>query len=168
MKTPQYKVKIGIIGCGAIGSRIAKSIQTELKKDCKISGLYDIDHERVIQLAQRLKLNHKVEKSITSLIKHCDCMIEATNAYNTRSIIREALNAGKSVLAMSVGKLLNAQNLFKLARKNRCYMLLPSGAIAGIDAIKAASQVGIKSITLTTRKPPQGFRDNAYFQKKRN
>ena len=65
-------------------------------------------------------------------------MIEAVNAPDTHDIIRQALLSKKNVLAMSVGKLLNAQDLFALAEKNKCTILLPSGAIAGIDAIKAA------------------------------
>ena len=93
-------------------------------------------------------------------------MVEAVSAKNTRTIIRQALEAKRSVLSMSVGKLLNASGLFRLARKNKCHLLLPSGAIAGIDAIKAASLVGIDKMTLTTRKPPTGFTHNPYLIKK--
>ena len=93
-------------------------------------------------------------------------MVEAVNAQNTRGIIRQALKAKKSVLSMSVGKLLNASDLFRLAKQNKCHLLLPSGAIAGIDAIKAASLVGIDTITLTTRKPPAGFEGNSYLIQK--
>jgi aspartate dehydrogenase len=76
------------------------------------------------------------------------------------------LEAKRSVLCKSVGKLLNASDLFQLARKNHCHLLLPSGAIAGLDAIKAASLVGIDEISLTTRKPPTGFTGNPYLAKK--
>ena len=93
-------------------------------------------------------------------------MIEAINAKNTRPMIREALNRKTSVLAMSVGKLLNASDLFRLAKQNQCHLLIPSGAIAGIDAIKAASLVGIDTLTLTTRKPTTGFIGNSYLKQK--
>ena len=93
-------------------------------------------------------------------------MVEAVNAKNTRDIIQKALEAKKDVLSMSVGKLLNASGLFQLANQNHCHLLLPSGAIAGIDAIKAASLAGIQSITLTTRKPPSGFIGNPYLAEK--
>jgi len=166
MKPKRNKVRIGIVGCGAIGSRIAYGIHKDYKKDCQLSGLYDIDQTTVELLAKKLSLKKIVKRSITELIKDCDCMVEAVSAKNTRNIIRQALRAKKDVLSMSVGKLLNASDLFRLASQNKCHFLLPSGAIAGIDAIKAASLVGIDTITLTTRKPPAGFYGNPYLLEK--
>lgn len=166
MKSKTDNIRIGVVGCGAIGSRIAKSVRNDLKKDCRLTGLYDIDQKKANQLEKDLQLKGVVKKSITGLIKSCDCMIEAVNAKNTRDIIRQALKARRNVLPMSVGKLLNAADLFRLAKQNKCHLLLPSGAIAGIDAIKAASLVGIDKITLTTRKPLTGFEGNAYLIQK--
>ena len=166
MKPRRNKVRIGIVGCGAIGSRIAFGIQKDFKKDCQLNGLYDIDQTIAEQLAKKLSLEKVVKKSITELIKNCDCMVEAVSAKNTRDIIRQALRAKKDALSMSVGKLLNASDLFRLANQNKCHLLLPSGAIAGIDAIKAASLVGFDTITLTTRKPPSGFYGNPYLLEK--
>ncbi|VAX35085.1 hypothetical protein MNBD_UNCLBAC01-148 [hydrothermal vent metagenome] len=166
MNSSRRKLRVGIVGCGAIGSRIAHSICHELKPDCLISGLYDVLEEKTFQLEKKLSLRNKVYPSLEELIKNCDFVVEAVNAKNTRSIIRQALQAKRSVLVMSVGKMLNAQDLFKLAKINKCNLLLPSGAIAGIDAIKAASLVGIDTLTLTTRKPIAGFKDNVYFLKK--
>lgn len=166
MKTPTYKVKIGIVGCGAIGKGIAKRIVKDLTKDAKIVSIYDIDLNKSINLAKELNLKNIIADSIDDLIDKCDCMVEAVSASNTLEIIEQAIRAHKTVLAMSVGKLLNAEKLFELARKNKCYILLPSGAIAGIDAIKAASLTKIHKITLTTRKPIKGFLNNLYFAKK--
>ena len=166
MKLKAKRVKIGIVGCGAIGSRIAISIKKDLNKDCWLTGLYDIDHERAVRLSKSLSMTKVVKKSIPELIKSCDCMVEAVTAQNTRAIIRQALEAKRSVLSMSVGKLLNSSDLFRLAKQNKCQLLLPSGAIAGIDAIKAAGLVGIDSITLTTRKSPVGFDNNPYLIKR--
>lgn len=166
MKSRTNKVGIGIVGCGAIGSRMAKSIKKDFKKDCQLKALYDIDLKKADQLAKSLSLRKIVKTSIRELIKNCDCMVEAVSAKNTHTIIRQALEAKKSVLSMSVGKLLNASDLFRLANQNKCHLLLPSGAIAGIDAIKAASLAGIDTITLTTRKPLAGFYGNPYLIKK--
>ncbi|MBI5149605.1 MAG: DUF108 domain-containing protein [Candidatus Omnitrophica bacterium] len=93
-------------------------------------------------------------------------MIEAVNARSTRKIIRQALLKRKHVLAMSVGKLLKAKDLFQLARDSRCRLLIPSGAVAGVDAVKAASLASIHQIKLTTRKPLSGFAGNLYLKKK--
>lgn len=166
MKSPHYKVKIGIVGCGAIGSRMAETIHSDFSKDCRITGLFDVDRDKALILSKKLKLKSLAKRSLSDLINKCDCMIEAVNSNNTEDIIKQALQAKKSVLAMSVGKLLKAQNLFKLAKKNKCYILLPSGAIAGVDTIKAAALKNIHKITLTTRKPPSGFKESPYLRQK--
>jgi len=164
MKSPNYKVKIGIIGCGAIGSRMAKGIIHDFQKDCRIVGLYDIDEKKTTRLIKQLNLTNITTKSIDAVIEKSDCVIEAVNTDGTLDIVKKSIRSGKSALAMSVGRLINSMELFKEARKNKCYILLPSGAIAGVDAIKAASLVKLRTITLTTRKPPQGFGENPYFK----
>lgn len=161
--SPSSKIQIGIVGCGAIGSRIARSIQKEFKGKARVSALFDIDPAKSQNLARDCAQKSLVKKSLPQLLRSCDLMIEAVNAVETQSLIRQALSQHKDVLAMSVGKLLNSPSLFRLAQKNCCRLLIPSGAIAGVDAVKAASLARIDSIILTTRKPPFGFKDNAYI-----
>jgi aspartate dehydrogenase len=164
--TKDRRKKVGIVGCGAVGSRMAQSIQDDLKDVCRLTGLLDIDGEKARQLARKFGLPQTVKRSIGGLIKSCDCMVEAVNAQSTYELIRRALSSGKSVLSMSVGGLLNAGDLFRLAHQKGCHLLVPSGAIAGMDAVKAASLAGIDQINLTTRKPPIGFVDNPYLKSK--
>lgn len=155
------RVKVGIVGCGAIGSRIARSLSKELKDSCVLSALYDIDLEKVKRFSEEIHQKKVFKKSYADLLKSCDFVVEAVNAADTHVIIRRALLSRKNILAMSVGKLLNRKDLFLLAPKNKCTILIPSGAIAGIDAIKAAGLAHITSITLTTRKPPSGLSDSS-------
>ncbi len=158
------RLKIGILGCGAIGSRIAVSVQKELKDLCRLSGLYDINPQKAQTLEKKVSGQKLIKKSLNDLIHSCDLMVEAVNAPRTDHLIRKALVTKKHVLAMSVGKLLNSDDLFKLAQRNRCCLLIPSGAIAGIDAIKSAGLTQIQNIILTTKKPPSNFADIAYIK----
>ncbi len=160
------KTKIGIIGCGAIGSRIAKTIQKEFNDAAVVSGLYDIDDDKSLGLAKILGGPQLYKNSLKEIIKSSDFLVECVASRQTRDIIREVLTHKRSILVMSVGQLLNAPDLFKLADKNKCHLLIPSGALAGLDAIKAASLVNIKKITLTSRKPPLGFADSPYIAHK--
>ena len=166
MKRLKQKVKIGVVGCGAIGSRIARSVSNELKNYCVLNALFDIDFKKAESLAQEIKQKKVFKKSYKDLLKACTFVIEAVNAPRTDEIIRQALLNQKNVLAMSVGKLLNREDLFRLAKRNHCQIFIPSGAIAGIDAIKAASLANVSSITLTTRKPPAGLTNSPYVEEK--
>jgi aspartate dehydrogenase len=161
------KLKIGILGCGAIGSRIAKSIFWELKDYCHLVGFYDCNPAKMTNLSKALKKTNLKKHSLQELIASCDLIVEAVNATKTDEFIYEALLARRHVLAMSVGKLLNNNKLFTTAAKNHCQILVPSGAIAGIDALKAASLVKIKKIILTSRKPINGFTQNDYLKKQK-
>ena len=160
------KTLVGILGCGAIGSRMALAIRDELKYHAVVAGVFDVQTERAEKLAKKFSRGRIIKRSIEELIQSCDLMVEAVNAKDTRKLIQQALSAEKDVLVMSVGKLLDAKEIFRLANKNRCRLLVPSGAVAGLDAIKAASQRNISKITLTTRKPTFGFTQNAYISSK--
>ena len=167
MNRSKTKIRVGILGCGAIGSRIARSIRTECAELASVTALYDINPSKAIHLAKHLPYKNIVQNSYDQLLDHCDLVVEAVNAPDTHELVRRALLARKDILVMSVGKLLNGENILQLAQKQNCRLLIPSGAIAGIDAIKAARLGKIRQITLTTRKPVYGFADNAYIQQKR-
>jgi len=168
MKRSHKKIRIGIIGCGAIGSRIAKSCRQELKNYCRLSGLYDIDHRRARQLACSVGHERLAVPSILPLIKNSDLIIEATNAPDPVTFLAQAIKNNCDVMVMSVGKILSSPNLFRLAQQRHRQILIPSGAIAGIDAFKAIRSSKISKITLTTRKPLSGFRNHPLFLKKKH
>jgi aspartate dehydrogenase len=161
------KIRIGILGCGAIGSRIAKSIKTQCDEYAAVSALYDINPVKSQNLQKYIPQKNVVKKSYTELLKSSDLVVEAVNAPDTHQLVRQALLAKKDVLVMSVGKFIEGESIFKLAQKQGVKVIIPSGAIAGIDAIKAASLQRIDRVTLTTRKPIYGFADNAYVQQRR-
>lgn len=167
MHASNTKVRIGILGCGAIGSRIARSIKTECKDLASVTALFDINPAKSVNLQKYLPQKNIVQHSYAQLLDHCNLVVEAVNAPDTYELIRGALLAKKDILVMSVGKLLDGQAILKLAQVQGCRLLIPSGAIAGIDAIKAASLGRIQQLTLTTRKPIYGFADNTYIQHKR-
>ncbi len=167
MHASQKKIRIGILGCGAIGSRIARSIKTQCKDSASVTALFDIDPAKSSSLQKHLPQRNIIQNSYAQLLDHCDLVVEAVNALDTYELIRGALLAKKDILVMSVGKLLDGEAILKLAQSKGYRLLIPSGAIAGIDAIKAASLGKIQKITLTTRKPIDGFTDNAYVQHKR-
>ena len=166
MKSDKGKLKLGVVGCGAIGSRIALSVMKELKEGFTLCALYDIDQAKAARLAGRLKVRGGAACTLDDLIRRSDVVVEAVNTPATAQIVRKSLKAGKDVLVMSIGRLLNDSSLFSLAKRSKGQLLLPSGAVAGLDAIKAAAILGIKSLTLTSRKPPAGFADNPYIREK--
>ena len=60
-------------------------------------------------------------------------------------------------MILSSGGLLQHTGLLRRAAARKVPVYLPSGALVGLDGIKAASMGRLKSVTLTTRKPPSSF-----------
>lgn len=159
--------RIGIAGCGAIGSKIAESVGSQLKKKAVLSALYDIDSAKVQGLSGRLRKKGIIVSSITELIENSDLVVEASSAASAADIARKAIGRGRDCLVMSVGGLFGAEDIFALAQKKGCCVYVPSGAIAGIDALKAHKLAGIKKVTLTTRKGPRALKGAPYVIKKK-
>lgn len=159
------RIKIGIIGCGTIGSALAKAIETDFKDKAKVIGLCDLIEEKALNLAKSLKSRPSIA-SIEKLIISSDLVIEAASVRVSAGIVEKTLSAGKDIMVMSVGGLLAHKELFDLARKKSCQIYLPSGAICGLDGVKSAALGRIDKVTLTTRKPPRSLEGAPYLVKK--
>lgn len=159
------KVKVGIIGCcGTIGSEIARAIHTRFSDSAKLSYFCDRHPADTRHLLHEL---HAVahEVSLGELIEKSDFVVEAAAANIAYRVAREALMKDKTVLIMSVGGLIGKSLKVPLARTNG-KLLIPSGAIAGVDSLLAARQAGLEKVTLVTRKPPEGLQGAPFFQER--
>jgi aspartate dehydrogenase len=60
-------------------------------------------------------------------------------------------------MPLSVGQLLENWDFVERARHTGARILVPTGALIGLDAVRAAAEGTIHSVTMITRKPPQGL-----------
>jgi len=160
-------IRVGLIGCGNIGSFIARHINRS--KKFKLVSVFDIEQEKVKKIMTLLDKTPTIATDLKTLLSGTDLIIEAASQQAVRAYARDILAAGKNLLLMSVGALAD-EKLFavlqKEAKRNKCCMYLPSGAICGIDGVKAASVGAVTEVTLTTTKPPAALQDVAYLKKK--
>lgn len=159
------KLKVGIIGCGAIGSEIARSSTTLLKDKLELTVLYDVDKEASGVLSRMIKKDI-VAASPDAVFEKCDLIIECASGSVSEGLVKKAVEKGKDIMVMSVGGLIASGALLEEARKKNVKVYLPTGAICGIDALKAAGLSRIESVTLTTRKPPKGLEAAPYLKEK--
>jgi len=159
-------LKIGVVGTGTIGAEICRAMDQGLVQ-ARLVGIYDVDSQKAEELARNL--NHPVPILATdNLIETSDLVVEAASKAAAPAIIRSALERSRDILVMSVGGLLeHATELIALAEKQRKRLYVPSGAIAGLDAIKGAMVGRIFKVTLTTRKPPHSLESAPYVVRAR-
>jgi len=160
-------IKIGLIGCGSIGSFIAEYLDKSRK--FKVIALFDINKNVGLHLSRRLRNKPKVVNSVHSLLKNTDLIIEAASPEAVRKHSIEILRSRRDLMIVSVGALVDGKLLERIKKeavKSKCFVYIPSGAICGIDGVKAASVGKIEYITLTTTKNPKTLADVEHLQKK--
>ncbi|MBI4313957.1 MAG: aspartate dehydrogenase [Candidatus Omnitrophica bacterium] len=157
---------VGIVGCGAIGSSLAHALEKpDFSKMFRIAGLCDLEPAHARRLAKQLKKNAPI-LPLSELIQRSHIVIEATSVSAAPAIVQRALQKGRTVVALSVGAILPfAQKLRRWVRNGR--LQIPSGAIGGLDAVKAARHGGLRRVTLTTRKPPLSLKGAPLLKTKR-
>jgi aspartate dehydrogenase len=140
--------RVGIIGCGAIGSLIAKAADDGIVK-CDKLILYDNNPEKAANLHRFLRTKSQVVETIEDMIAQAPAVIvEAASQQAVKEYLGRILEEDIEVIVMSVGALLSMQIDSRKVHTT-------SGAIGGIDAIRSASLARIDDITLTSRKNPQ-------------
>jgi aspartate dehydrogenase len=86
-----------------------------------------------------------------------DLAIECAPAALLDRICRPMLEAGKTVMVLSAGALLPRPDLIALAKERGGQIIVPTGALLGLDAVTAAAEGSIRMVRMTTRKPPAGL-----------
>lgn len=147
-------MKVGIIGCGNIGQELAKFLDSS--NFFILDMVNDINKEKAKTLSDSLKRRPKVA-SFDDVVSKSDLIIEAAGREAAKKILERNL-FGKKVMIMSTGVFSDTP----LKRDAEIY--LPSGAIAGIDGLKAASGM-IDELEITTTKPAKGLEGSPFVVK---
>lgn len=150
-------IKVGILGCGAIANVITDhALKGKLGVD--LACFYDRDTKRAESIAS--KVGGTVALNLKDMLNLVDLVVEAASPQAVIETVPQILKNGKNVIIMSVGALLDLEFKNKLERitiKNKSRIYTPSGAIVGLDGIKAASVGEITELNLVTRKPPESL-----------
>lgn len=161
---------IGLIGCGAIGTVLAQAIDKGQAGECYLIMVFDKTVEKSSALVQKLKSKPKVARNFKELLE-CDgveLVIEAASQEAVKAYAVKVLETGKDLMILSAGALVDselANEISRAAKENGRKVYVPSGAIAGLDGVKASAIGKIEKIVLTTRKPSEALKDNTYFKK---
>jgi aspartate dehydrogenase len=152
--------RVGIVGMGTIGRAIALALDTS-DLPVQVAAIHSRDAEKAEVFAATLKAKPPV-LALEGLIASSDLVIEAATQAALTTIAPAILRAGKDLLALSVGGLLDHPEWSTLAAHHHCKLYVPSGAIVGLDGVKGACAGRVDSVTMTTRKPPEGLAGAPY------
>ena len=162
-------MNVGLIGCGSIGKTLAQAIVEGKSGDIRLVAVCDIDKIRAEQLKESLGLSYlhlTTEPDEIVARDDIELVIEAASQEVVRAFAEKILKAGRNMMIMSVGALRDNELLTRLeriAKEKKVKVFLPSGAICGLDGVKAASVEGISSAEITTTKNPKGLEGAPYL-----
>ena len=150
-------MKVGIIGCGAIANIITTSIVPE-ENGIDIAYFFDKDIERAENLASLA--GGIAALDFEDMVNNVDLILECASPASVREYAPKVLKNGVDMIIMSIGALMDEEfynEVEKMAKENGAKVHLPSGAIVGLDGIKAVAKFGLKEVSLVTRKSPKSL-----------
>lgn len=156
------RIRVGIGGLGAIGWQVAAAL------DAGMAGLQLVAvsaRDEARAAARVAGLGRPVPVvPLEALAEAADVVVECAPAAVFDRIARPAVAAGRILMVLSCGQLLERPDLEEQAAGTGARILVPSGALLGLDAVRAAAEGGIESVTMMTRKPPGGLAGAPYVE----
>lgn len=162
----KMEVKIAVAGLGAIGKTVANALDNGEIPGCSLAAVSGRDSQKSVAFVSGLSVSVPVVP-LEELHQYADVVVECAPSALLAQIAEPTLRAGKKVIVLSVGALLILPDLIELAKAGTGQILIPTGALLGLDAVTAANEGTITSVKMISRKPPVGFKGAPFLEQNR-
>ena len=153
---------VAIGSLGTVGLEVARRIDAGELGGLTLSAVSACNHARARERMREFRSPADVVVA-GALADRADIVVECAPAAVFREIAEPVVRAGKTLVAISAGALLDHVDLVETARAAEAQIVVPSGAVMGLDAVRGAAESGIESVTMITRKPPRGLAGAPYL-----
>jgi aspartate dehydrogenase len=149
------ELTVGIAGLGAIGLHLARAL------DQGVQGLRLVAVSAKDQAKAAANIagfaNKPAIVPLAQLAELADIVVEAAPAAVFEEVATAAIERGRIFVPSSCGALLPRMHLVERAKQTGARIIVPTGALLGLDAVRAAAEGNVSSVTIETRKPPGGL-----------
>ena len=155
-KCVNVTLNVGIAGFGTIGAAVAQRLHEGLPGlmlAAICSGRQDVAEARAHSLGLAVPVVSPAE-----LAERCDVIVECAPTPAFMAIAEPALAAGRILVTVSGAAILEHPEITDRAREGGGQIILATGALLGLDAVRAAAEGVIHSVRMVTRKPPRSLR----------
>jgi aspartate dehydrogenase len=149
------EIKVAIAGLGAIGKALTLALAAGVP-GLRLSAVATRDGAKAQAWLGERGISVPVV-ALAALPDHADLAVECAPGAALAEICLPMLQAGRRVMVLSAAALLTRPDLIETARTHGGQIIVPSGALLGLDAVTAAAEGTIQSVTMITRKPPNGL-----------
>src|ERR1700687_2109782 len=161
LKSSRTDLRVAIAGLGPIGKRVAEALDRGIDGLALVAVSAQNPEKHRSWLAGLTKTPRILP--IEALSEVADIVIECAPGRLVRSIVAPFVTSGKTAVVLSAGALLDHEDLIALAKKNGGQIVVPTGALIGLDAVTAAAVGTIHSVRMVTRKPIPGLAGAPYI-----
>jgi aspartate dehydrogenase len=154
-------IKVGLAGLGAVGLEVARRIEAGIP-GLVLTAVSVRDKDKAMRNLPQVGTRIAVVAA-EALAQSCDLVVEGLPPAMFRAVALSVIERGKIFMPLSVGQLLANWELVALAKQKDARILVPTGGLIGLDAVRAAAEGTIHSVTMITRKPPNGLDGAPYL-----
>ena len=159
---PLPTLQLGIAGLGAIGYAVARAVDAGRIEGLSLAAVAARDHARAAVKLSDFRARPRLVP-LAELGDHAGVVLECVPGKFFAELARPAIERGRILMPLSVGQLLAHMDLVDLARRTGARIIVPTGALAGLDAIRAIAEGSVESVRILTRKPPRGLAGAPYL-----
>ena len=156
MTTGTPDLKLGIAGLGAIGMAVARAIDAGTVPGLCLIAVAARDHAKAQRAMGGFRSVPRIV-GLAELAEAADVVVECLPTPQFAAIAAPAIERGRIFMPLSVGALIDHMGLVERARATGARIVVPTGALLGLDAVRAAAEGKIASARIVTRKPPGGL-----------
>jgi aspartate dehydrogenase len=153
--------RVAVAGLGPIGTRLAKALDDGIE-GLTLAAVSAANIEKHRGWLDKLK-KRPAALPIEALAEAADIVVECAPSRLVRAIVAPVVSRGKTAVVLSVGALLENEDLIVLAKEKGGQIVVPTGALIGLDAMTAAAVGTIHSVQMVTRKPLKGLDGAPYL-----
>jgi aspartate dehydrogenase len=153
---------LAVAGLGAIGLAVARRVDAGEIPGIILTAVSARDHARAKGKLAGFKTMPKLV-ALGELAAHADIVLESVPAAHFADVAEPAIAHGRIFMPLSVGQLLTHMHLVERAKGTGARILVPTGALLGLDAVRAVAEGKVASVRIITRKPPKGIAGAPYL-----
>jgi aspartate dehydrogenase len=156
MQSGASDLKLGVAGLGAIGKAVARAVDAGAVPGIRLAAASARDQAKARKATGGFRVPPRLV-SLAELAEAADVVVECLPAQHFTAVAGPAIERGRIFVPLSVGALINHMPLVERARETGARILVPTGALLGLDAVRAAAEGEITLVQIVTRKPPAGL-----------
>jgi aspartate dehydrogenase len=149
-------LKVAIAGIGAIGMAVARALDARAVPGLTLAAVSVHDEAKARAAMAGFRAQPQIA-GLAALADIADVVVECLPSAQFAAVATPTVERGRIFMPLSVGMLIGHMHLIDRARETGARIVVPTGALLGLDAVRAAAEGTITSARIVTRKPPKGL-----------